>query len=90
MPYSWLFPNIFVAIYHCDSGTAIAALHVGVLEIIFPFILNQFYWAKHMNWIGVALLPLTKMIIILDNNEDSIMEAPNLVWTQSIWIWLLK
>lgn len=77
MPYGWLFPKCSVAIHHGGSGTTAAALRAGVPQIICPFILDQFYWAERMNWIGVAPPPLKKKHLIPDNNADSIMEAAN-------------
>lgn len=77
MPYSWLFPKCSVVIHHGGSGTTAAALRAGVPQIICPFILDQFYWAERMNWIGVAPPPLKKKHLIPDNNADGIMEAAN-------------
>ena len=84
MLYSWPLPKCYVAIHHgnngttattlhagvpqSDSGTTEASSHAGVPQIIFPFILDQFYWVECMNWIGVAPPPLKKQHLILDKN----------------------
>lgn len=70
IPYSWLFPKCTVAIHHGGSGTTAAALHAGIPQIICPFMLDQFYWAERMCWIGVSPEVLKKNVLIPDNDDD--------------------
>lgn len=58
VPYAWLLPQCSVAIHHGGSGTTAACLRAGVPQIICPFLLDQFYWAERMTWLGVAPQPL--------------------------------
>lgn len=69
IPYNWLFPRCAVVIHHGGSGSTAAALHAGVPQIVCPFLLDQFYWAERVHWLGVAPEPLRKEHLI-PNNED--------------------
>ncbi|KAG0611428.1 hypothetical protein M758_7G140500 [Ceratodon purpureus] len=58
VPYLWLLPQCSVAIHHGGSGTTAACLRACIPQIICPFVLDQFYWAERMAWLGVAPQPL--------------------------------
>ncbi|WOL09172.1 hypothetical protein Cni_G17925 [Canna indica] len=75
VPYSWLFPRCAVAIHHGGSGSTAAALHAGIPQIVCPFILDQFYWAERLHWIGVAPEPLQSRHLLPDNDATSINQA---------------
>ncbi|XP_042398433.1 sterol 3-beta-glucosyltransferase UGT80B1-like isoform X1 [Zingiber officinale] len=76
IPYSWLFLRCAVAIHHGGSGSTAAALHAGIPQIICPFILDQFYWAERLHWIGVAPEPLRSCHLLPENiNGTSIIQA---------------
>ena len=45
-------------------------------QILCPFMLDQFYWADRMFWLGVAPEPLKRNYLVPDNVDDtSIKEA---------------
>ncbi|KAH9751903.1 SWIM-type domain-containing protein [Citrus sinensis] len=45
-------------------------------QILCPFMLDQFYWAERMFWLGVAPEPLKRNHLVPDNVDDtSIKEA---------------
>ncbi|KAH7657383.1 UDP-glucuronosyl/UDP-glucosyltransferase protein [Dioscorea alata] len=69
IPYSWLFPNCAVAIHHGGSGSTAAALHAGIPQILCPFLLDQFYWAERLCWLGVAPTPLQKQHLVPDSDD---------------------
>ncbi|KAF5448592.1 hypothetical protein F2P56_029107 [Juglans regia] len=76
MPYKWLFPQCLAAIHHGGSGVTAAALHSGIPQVVCPFILDQFYWAERMFWLGVAPEPLNKGHLLPDKDDVcSIQEA---------------
>ncbi|KAK4401931.1 O-mycaminosyltylonolide 6-deoxyallosyltransferase [Sesamum angolense] len=80
IPYNWLFPRCAAAIHHGGSGSTAAALHAGIPQVICPFILDQFYWAERMFWLGVAPEPLKGSCLLPDNDDDScILEAANML-----------
>lgn len=78
MPYSWLFRRCSLVIHHGGSGSTAAALHAGIPQIVCPFILDQFYWAERLCWLGVAPEPLGKKHVVPDNQDaENIMIAAN-------------
>ncbi|KAL8520999.1 hypothetical protein ACS0TY_011518 [Phlomoides rotata] len=77
MPYSLLFPRCAAAIHHGGSGTTAAALRAGIPQVICPFILDQFYWAERMFWLGVASEPLNSSCLFPD--KDGISKAANVL-----------
>ncbi|EFH64796.1 hypothetical protein ARALYDRAFT_894363 [Arabidopsis lyrata subsp. lyrata] len=51
-----------------------ATISLGL--IICPFMLDQFYWAEKMSWLGVAPQPLKRYHLLLEEtNDENIMEA---------------
>lgn len=80
VPYNWLFPRCAAAIHHGGSGSTAAALLAGVPQVICPFMLDQFYWAERMYWLGVAPEPLRREHLVPDKDEDFyIKEAANML-----------
>uniref|UniRef100_I1NYH6 Erythromycin biosynthesis protein CIII-like C-terminal domain-containing protein n=1 Tax=Oryza glaberrima TaxID=4538 RepID=I1NYH6_ORYGL len=80
IPYSWLFPKCAVAIHHAGSGSTAAALFAGIPQISCPFLLDQFYWAERLHWLGVAPEPLRRQHLILDtDNASSINNAADML-----------
>ncbi|KAF3975516.1 hypothetical protein CMV_001229 [Castanea mollissima] len=62
------------------SGTTAAALHAGIPQVVCPFMLDQFYWAERMFWLGVAPEPLKRDQLLPEKNDDmSIREAANVL-----------
>ncbi|KAK9111164.1 hypothetical protein Scep_018683 [Stephania cephalantha] len=70
VPYSWLFPKCAVAVHHGGSGSTAAALLAGVPQVICPFLLDQFYWAERMFWLGVSPEPLHKDHLLPDQDDE--------------------
>lgn len=51
-----------------------------VWQVVCPFMLDQFYWAERMFWLGVAPEPLKRDQLLPDKNDDmSIREAANVL-----------
>ncbi|CAI8589712.1 unnamed protein product [Vicia faba] len=76
IPYSWLFPKCAAVIHHGGSGTTAAVLQAGTPQVVCPFVLDQFYWAERMHWLGVSPEPLSRNHLLPDKNDDrSIQEA---------------
>ncbi|XP_010454801.1 PREDICTED: sterol 3-beta-glucosyltransferase UGT80A2-like isoform X1 [Camelina sativa] len=80
VPYNWLFRRCAAAIHHGGSGSVAAALQAGLPQIICPFMLDQFYWAEKMYWLGVAPQPLKRNHLLLEKtNDENIKEAAQVV-----------
>ncbi|KAA8536524.1 hypothetical protein F0562_029002 [Nyssa sinensis] len=71
IPYNWLFPRCIAAIHHGGSGSTAAALHAGISQVVCPFMLDQFYWAERMFWLGVAPEPLKRNHLLPDEDDDA-------------------
>ncbi|KAL9260707.1 Sterol 3-beta-glucosyltransferase UGT80A2-like protein [Drosera capensis] len=70
VPYIWLFPRCAAAVHHGGSGSTAAALQAGIPQVICPFILDQFYWAERMSWIGVAPEPLKRHYLLPEQSDE--------------------
>ncbi|KAK7246835.1 hypothetical protein RIF29_41705 [Crotalaria pallida] len=82
IPYGWLFPKCAAVIHHGGSGTTAAALQAGAPQVVCPFMLDQFYWAERMCWLGVSPEPLHRNHLLPDKNDDtSIQEAAHVLST---------
>ncbi|CAH9139456.1 unnamed protein product [Cuscuta epithymum] len=68
--YKWLFPRCAAAIHHGGSGSTAAALQAGIPQVICPFMLDQFYWADRMFWLGVSAEPLKREHLVPDTNDS--------------------
>ncbi|XP_019418459.1 PREDICTED: sterol 3-beta-glucosyltransferase UGT80B1 [Lupinus angustifolius] len=80
IPYGWLFPKCAAVIHHGGSGTTAAALQAGTPQVVCPFMLDQFYWAERMYWLGVSPEPLRRNHLVPDKNDDtSIQEAAHVL-----------
>ncbi|KAL2897541.1 Sterol 3-beta-glucosyltransferase [Bienertia sinuspersici] len=70
IPYTWLFKKCAIAIHHGGSGTTAAALRAGIPQVVCPFMLDQFYWAERMCWLGVAPEPVRKIHLLPEICDD--------------------
>ncbi|KAI9087241.1 hypothetical protein K1719_030876 [Acacia pycnantha] len=76
IPYGWLFPKCAAVIHHGGSGTTAVALRAGTPQVVCPFMLDQFYWAERMYWLGVSSEPLHRNHLLPEKNDDrSVQEA---------------
>ena len=50
------------------------------MQVVCPFMLDQFYWAERMFWVGVAPEPLKRNYLLPDENDDNcVREAANML-----------
>jgi len=57
-PHEWLFPRMAAIVHHGGAGTTGAAVAAGKPQVIWPFGIDQHFWAARMASLGVALPPL--------------------------------
>ena len=55
VPHDWLFPQTAVVVHHGGAGTAGAAVAAGRPQVIWPFGVDQHFWASRMTSLGVAV-----------------------------------
>jgi sterol 3beta-glucosyltransferase len=55
VPHDWLFPRMAAIVHHGGAGTTAAAIQAGKPQIIWPFGIDQHFWAGRMASLGVAV-----------------------------------
>ncbi|MGH3255529.1 MAG: glycosyltransferase [Streptosporangiaceae bacterium] len=53
-PHHWLFPRVQAIVHHGGAGTTGAAVAAGRPQVIWPFGVDQPFWARRMAGLGVA------------------------------------
>lgn len=53
-PHDWLFPRTAAVIHHGGSGTTHSATRAGKPSVVVPFAGDQAFWAKRLNYLGIA------------------------------------
>ena len=54
-PHDWLFPRMAAIVHHGGAGTTGAAVAAGRPQVIWPFGIDQHFWAARMTALGVAV-----------------------------------
>ena len=59
-PHDSLFPLVAAAVHHGGAGTTTAAARAGIPQVVVPHVLDQYYWARRVELLGLgpASLPL--------------------------------
>jgi sterol 3beta-glucosyltransferase len=55
VPHDWLFPQTAAVVHHGGAGTTAAAIIAGRPQLIWPFGIDQHFWAARMADLGVAV-----------------------------------
>ena len=55
VPHDWLFPRTAAVVHHGGAGTTGAAVAAGRPQVIWPFGVDQHFWASRMTSLGVAV-----------------------------------
>jgi sterol 3beta-glucosyltransferase len=58
VPHDWLFPQVAAVVHHAGAGTAAAGLRAGVPPVPVPFMVDQPFWAQHLDRLGVTPGPI--------------------------------
>jgi sterol 3beta-glucosyltransferase len=53
-PHQWLFPRVSVAVHHAGAGTVAAALRAGTPMALAPIAVDQFFWSRRVEALGVG------------------------------------
>jgi sterol 3beta-glucosyltransferase len=53
-PHDWLFPRVRAVVHHGGAGTTGSAVTAGRPQVIWPFGVDQHFWARRMTGLGVA------------------------------------
>lgn len=74
-PHSWLFPRMAAVVHHGGAGTTAEGLRAGVPTVVIPFVVDQSFWGKHVNALGVGPEPLPVKKLTADTLTDAIQSA---------------
>ncbi|WP_426505016.1 glycosyltransferase [Dactylosporangium sp. McL0621] len=58
VPHEWLFPRMAAVVHHAGAGTSAAALRAGVPQVPVPVMVDQPFWAKRLDRLGVTPGPI--------------------------------
>jgi len=53
-PHDWLFPRVSVTMHHAGAGTVAAALRAGAPMLAAPIAVDQFFWSRRVEALGVG------------------------------------
>lgn len=57
-PHAWLFPRVAAVVHHGGAGTTAASLRAGVPTLVTPRAVDQFFWGKRVEALGVGPRPV--------------------------------
>jgi len=77
VPHHAVFPRVAAVVHHGGAGTTTAAARAGVPQVILPHILDQFYWAHRIEWLGLGPRALAVELITADILTDRLDAALN-------------
>jgi sterol 3beta-glucosyltransferase len=78
-PHGWLFPRTSMVVHHGGAGTTAEGLRAGKPAVIVPFIVDQLFWGKRVQSLGMGLEPIrAKQLtpVRLANAIDSVISDP--------------
>jgi sterol 3beta-glucosyltransferase len=63
IPFDWLFPRVAAAVHHGGAGTTAAAIRAGIPSVVVPFGLDQSFWGRQVQKLGVGLGPFDQKLL---------------------------
>jgi vancomycin aglycone glucosyltransferase len=55
-----LFPRCAAIVHHGGAGTTTTAARAGVPQVVVPHLADQFYWARRVERLGIAVAAMTR------------------------------
>jgi UDP:flavonoid glycosyltransferase YjiC (YdhE family) len=62
-------------VHHGGAGTTAEGLRAGVPTVVIPFVVDQSFWGKHVNALGVGPEPIPVKKLTADTLTDAIQSA---------------
>jgi vancomycin aglycone glucosyltransferase len=60
LPHASLFPRVAAVVHHGGAGTTHTAARAGVPQVVVPHVLDQFYFARRVQALGVGPAPVPR------------------------------
>ncbi|NDJ54352.1 MAG: glycosyltransferase family 1 protein [Chloroflexi bacterium] len=60
VPHAWLFPQMAAVVHHGGGGTTAAGFRAGVPTVVIPFFVDQPWWARRVEALGVGPQPIPR------------------------------
>lgn len=76
-PHSWLYPQMAAVVHHGGAGTTAEGLRAGMPSVIVPFIVDQTFWGKRVEALGVGPKPIPYKKLTVDKLAEAIQLAVN-------------
>lgn len=70
-----LFPKLSAIIHHGGAGTTSVSALAGTPQIIIPHLMDQYYWGKRINTLGLGPKAISKNKLSSDNLSKAINET---------------
>jgi vancomycin aglycone glucosyltransferase len=55
VPHAALFPRVAAVVHHGGAGTTTTAARAGAPQVLVPHVLDQFYWARRVEALGIGV-----------------------------------
>ncbi|HLG74019.1 MAG TPA: glycosyltransferase [Chloroflexota bacterium] len=75
VPHEWLFPRMAAVVHHGGAGTLGYALRAGVPSVIVPFTLDQPFWGRRVQSLGVGPAPVPRRDLTVDRLASAVHQA---------------
>jgi UDP:flavonoid glycosyltransferase YjiC (YdhE family) len=60
LPHDRLFPRVAAVVHHGGAGTVMTAARAGVPQVLAPHLLDQYYWGRQIQRLGLGPRPLSR------------------------------
>lgn len=77
IPYRWLFPQMSFVMHHGGAGTTGTAVTAGIPNSAIPFSVDQTFWARRLNKLGVGPQFPSLNKLSIDKLEELIIDGVN-------------
>ena len=66
LPHDRLFCRVAAAVHHGGAGTVMTAARAGIPQVLVPHLLDQYYWGRRVQQLGIGPRPLDRKRLDVD------------------------
>ncbi len=74
-PHNWVFPRMAAVVHHGGAGTTAEGLRAGIPSVILPYMVDQPFWGKRVEVLGVGPEPIPRKKLTADRLAQAIQAA---------------